>query len=101
MIVVDNSYLALPGKQQEAIALFKGLAAFEDQRWPLTVPREVAVDITGETGRIHMINRKASLAEHEQHTVEMHADVTFQAFGQQLAALMVPGSFRTVYRRIV
>jgi uncharacterized NAD(P)/FAD-binding protein YdhS len=65
------------------------------------VPRLVTVDLTGEAGRIHLISRKASLAEHEQHLTEQAADETYQALNQQLALLAVPGSVRQVLRRVV
>ncbi len=101
MIATDVSGLALPGKQDEAIAVVKEIAAYYDRRWPLSVPRVVVVDLTGEMGRIHLITRKASLAEHEQQVAEQNADATSQALGQQLAPLTIPGSSRTVLRRII
>lgn len=101
MIVSDVSGLALPGKQDDAIAVVKEIAAYYDRRWPLTRARAVVVDLTGESGRIHLISRKASLAEHEQQMVEQSADATSQSLTQQLAPLTVPGSSRSVLRRIV
>ena len=101
MIVSDTSGVPLPGKEAEAIAVIKEIAAHFDKHWPLTVPRVVTVDITGETGRIHLISRKASLAEHEQHLAEQGADKTLGALGQKLAPLTVPGSGRQVLRRVV
>lgn len=101
MIVSDASGLALPGKQDDAIAIVKEIAAYYDKRWPLAMPRAVTVDITGEAGRVHLISRKASLAEHEQQMAEQAADATSQELGRRLAPLTVPGSSRSVLRRIV
>jgi len=101
MIVVDGSGLPLPGQEEALLAVMKALAAHFDQRWPLTTPRQVQVDLTGETGRVHLLSVKASLAEHERQVAEQAVDETFRALSQRLAPLGVPGSLRTVLRRIV
>ena len=101
MIVADVSGLPLPGEEAALITVMKELAAHFDQRWPLTVPRQVAVDLTGETGRVHLLSVKESLAEHERQVAEQAADETYRALLQRAAPLGVPGSVRTVLRRIV
>lgn len=101
MIVTDVSGLPLLGKQQEVIALDKKLLAYWDTRWPLTTPRWVSVDLTGETGRVHILAVKASLAEHEQQMAEQSTDATSQALLGQLGPLLVPGSIRSVILRVV
>ncbi len=101
MIVSDTSFLPLPGKDAEAIAAFKEVAANFDQRWPLTVPRQILVDLTGETGRIHLISTKESLAEHERLLAEQGADETVRALAQKISPLGVPGSRRDELRRVV
>src|SRR3954451_5149013 len=88
MIVTDVSGLPLPGTQQEVIALDKELLAHWDTRWPLTTPRWVSVDLTGETGRVHILAVKASLAEHEQQMAEQGADAASQALLEQLGLLL-------------
>jgi hypothetical protein len=100
MIIVDNSALALPGKQDEALALVKRIVAHLAEHWPAPAPRQVRVDLTGEAGRIHIVAVKASLDEHERHGAEQGADGTMGELGRQLAALTVPGSGRTVLQRI-
>jgi hypothetical protein len=101
MIVVDTSGLPLPGQEAAMIAVVKEVAAHLDQRWPLPAPRQVTVDVTGETGRVHLLSVKESLAEHERQVVEQAADETYRALLQKAAPLGVPGSTRTVLRRIV
>ncbi len=101
MIVTDVSGLTLPGKEQEVIALQKELLAHWDTRWPLTRPRWIAVDLTGETGRVHILAAKASLAEHEQQLAEQGVDATSQALLGQIGPLLVPGSIRSVMYRVV
>lgn len=101
MIVTDVSGLPMPGTEAEAVALVKEIVAHFEQHWPLTVPRQVLVDLTGEVGRIHLIAVKESLAVHERQQAEQHADPTLQALGQRLDALVVPGSERSTLRRLV
>lgn len=101
MIVTDTSFLPLPGREAEAIAAFKEVASHFDQRWPLTVPRQIHVDLTGEAGRIHLIAIKESLAEHERHMAEQGADETVRAMVQKFIPLGVPGSRRDELRRVV
>ena len=101
MIVVDTSGLPLPGQEAAMIAVVKEVAAHLDQRWPLPAPRQVTVDVTGETGRVHLLSVKESLAEHERQVVEQAADETYRALLQKAAPLGVPGSTRTVLQRIV
>jgi hypothetical protein len=100
MIVTDTSFSPLPGNDAEAVAAFKELAAYFDTRWPLAVPRQVLVDITGETGRIHLIATKASLAEHERQMEEQSADETTRTLIQKAIPFAVPGSLRGVHRRV-
>ena len=100
MIVSDTSFLPLPGKEAEAIAAFKEVATHFDQRWPLTVPRQILVDLTGETGRVHLISTKESLAEHERQVAEQGADETVRALAQRFSPLGVPGSRRDELRRL-
>ena len=101
MIVTDTSGQPVPGKQAEAIAVMKELVAHFEQRWPLSMPRQVLVDLTGEVGRIHIVSIKESLAEHERHVAEQGADATVQALVQRLEPLMVAGSGRNTFQRVV
>ena len=101
MIVTDVSGLPLPGKDQEVIAIDKEMLAYWDTRWPLTRPRWVSVDLSGDLGRVHLVAVKASLAEREQQQAEQAADPTRQALGRELDALTVPGSGRAAIRRRV
>jgi hypothetical protein len=94
MIISDTSFLPLPGKEAEAVSAFKEIAAHFDTRWPLTVPRQVLVDLTGETGRIHLISMKESLAEHERQVAEQGVDEAVRALAQKVTPLGVPGSRR-------
>ena len=100
MIISDTSFLPLPGKDAEAVAAFKEIAAHFDTRWPLSVPRQVLVDLTGEAGRIHLISTKESLAEHERQVAEQVADETARALVQKVTPLGVPGSRRDELRRV-
>ena len=100
MIVTDTSFVPLPGKEAEAVAAFKELAAYFDTRWPLAAPRLVLVDITGETGRTHLVATKESLAEHERQMAEQGADETTRALIQKGIPLAVPGSLRGEHRRV-
>jgi hypothetical protein len=90
----------MPGKQAEAVAVVKEIVAHYNRIWPLAVPRQVLVDITGEAGRVHIVTTKESLAEHERQLAEQHADETIQALGQRLDALLVPGSERQTLQRL-
>jgi hypothetical protein len=58
------------------------------------------VDLTGETGRIHLISMKESLAEHERHVAEQVADESLRALAQKATPLSVPGSRRDELRRV-
>jgi hypothetical protein len=100
MIITDASFLPLLGKDAEAVAAFKEIAAYFDTRWPLAVPRQVVVDLTGETGRIHLIATKESLGEHERQMAEQGADETVRALAQKVTPLAVPGSRRDEFRRV-
>jgi hypothetical protein len=100
MIVSDTSFVPLPGKDAEAVAAFKEIAAHFDTRWPLAVPRQVLVDLTGEAGRIHLMAAKASLAEHERQVAEQVADEAVRALVQEVTPLAVPGSRRDELRRV-
>jgi hypothetical protein len=100
MIITDASFLPLPGKDAEAVAAFKEIAAYFDTHWPLTVPREVLVDLTGEVGRIHLIATKESLSEHERQMAEQFADETVRAMVETATPLLVPGSRRGELRRV-
>ena len=100
MIITDASFLPLPGKDAEAVAAFKEIAAYFDTRWPLAVPRQVLVDLTGEAGRIHLIATKESLAEHERQMAEQGADETVRAMVEKGIPLFVPGSRRDELRRV-
>lgn len=99
MIVIDASAIPLPGKQAEHVAALKEHVAYLEQRWPLSPPRMLIVDLLD--GRTHLISLRASLAEHEPVLAEQMADAGFRAQGQKLAALIVPGNHRYNYCRVV
>jgi hypothetical protein len=101
MIVTDNSFVPMPGKEAEAIAVFKEIVARFNQRWPLTAPRQILVDLTGEMGRVHLIATKESMAEHERQQSEQLADETVQTLFTRISPLGVPGSLRGELRRVV
>lgn len=99
MIVVDYSAIPLPGKQAEFVAVTKEQVANLDQRWPTSSPRMVTADLTD--GRVHIITMRATLAESEASVAEMQADAHTQALMQKRASLIVPGSSRFAYSRVL
>jgi len=99
VIVIDTSVIPMPGKDAECVAVVKEAIAYFDQRWPMSQPRMVTVDLVD--GRVHLIAMRASLAEHETVQAEQQADAGFQALWQKGAALTVPGSSRFTYSRVL
>jgi hypothetical protein len=99
MVFADGSFQPLPGKEAEAVALTKEFAAYYDRHWPAPMPRQVAVEMTGETGRIHVWAGWETLADHERSDAEQAADAHVQALMQRFGPLMVPGSLRINFLR--
>jgi hypothetical protein len=101
MIVTDTSAQPVRGQEAEAVAVVKEIVAHYEQHWPLSAPRRVLVDITGEVGRIHIVSVKASLAEHERQQAEQGADATLRELGRRLEPLLLAGSERHAFQRLV
>jgi hypothetical protein len=99
MVISDASGQPLPGKEAQLVAAVKEVATYFDQHWPAASPRQVLVDLTGETNRTHIIAAWPTLADHERSDNEQAADSHFQALVEKINGLMVPGSFHTIFRR--
>ena len=99
MIISDVSVVALPGKTSELVAVVKELATLFDENWPAPMPRHVAVEVTGETGRVHLRAGWETLADHDRSSAEQRTDARVQALGERINALVVPGSQRLTYLR--
>lgn len=98
MIARDASAIPLPGKNAEFVATVKEAVTYFDQHYPLPTSRMVTADLID--GRIHLLTQRDSLAAHEAASAETEADAHFQALGQKLQALAVPGSWRWTYSRV-
>jgi len=99
VIVSDVSAVPMPGKNAEFVALLKEDLVYIEQRWPVSPPRMVIADELD--GRVHVIATQASLAVHESVQAEHEADAGYQAWLQKLMPLIVPGSGRTTYSRVL
>jgi len=99
VIVTDLSIIPMPGKNAEAVAAVKENIAYVEQRWPVSPPRMLIADELD--GRIRVISMRASRAESETAQAEQQADAGYQALLQKLWPLVVPGSARTTYSRVL
>ena len=101
MIIVDTSIQAMPGQQQAALACVQQIRGHFDLNWPLPTPRVLAVDTTGQAGRIHLISTKNDLFEHQQQVRQQGADPVTQGLLQQLNQCVVPGSNLVVIQDVI
>jgi hypothetical protein len=99
MIIRDNSGIPLPGARAELVAAVKEFVAYMDQRWPRSQPRMVIEDTLD--GRLHFIILWDSLAEWEAVTADQGTDPHYQALAQKLPPLIVPGSWRQTFSRVL
>src|SRR5262245_36647698 len=97
MIVVDHSAIPLPGRQEDAIAALKDPVADLDAHWPAATPRQILVQTTGETGRLHLIATWESLTAYERRLADGREDAQRSALAQKLVECLLPGSLRTTH----
>jgi hypothetical protein len=94
MFIIRRTWLAQPGRRDEAVALTKEMAAAAAKAIGFPVSRIVTASIGPSDSTIEMESTANTLAEFEAHLQKMNAWPEMARFSDKLTTLIVPGSGR-------
>jgi hypothetical protein len=92
MITVIRSFIAMPGKNAECIAIAKEVAAI----YKRVAGRDIAVAtaLGGNPQEIAYVGQLESIGQMQEGLAKLAADAEFRATQKKVETVVVPGSFR-------